>query len=192
MSDRDSLLDTLHQLLLDAPEGLGEYALLKALRERRFEPLPEGPLSDPLILFRCHFLLFNALYRLRDRLNGEGLAQLEIQPLCIRLLPWRAGQQALAEDDPLRAYYLDESQLGTSAKEVEDLLASFWVRQAAPGDRARALALLKLEDDGELSRRRIRDRYRRLAAEHHPDRGGDARRMVELNEAMEILERYYR
>ena len=192
MSDRDSLLDTLHQLLLDAPEGLGEYALLKALRERRVEPLPEGPLSDPLILFRCHFLLFNALYRLRDRLNGGGLAQLQIQPLCIRLLPWQAGQQALAEDDALRAYYLDESQLGTSAEEVEDLLASFWVRQAAPSDRARALALLKLEDDGELSRRRIRDRYRRLAAEHHPDRGGDARRMVELNEAMEILERYYR
>ena len=36
----------------------------------------------------------------------------------------------------------------------------------------------------------IRRAYRRLALRHHPDRGGDAERMKELNQAYEYLMRY--
>ena len=36
-------------------------------------------------------------------------------------------------------------------------------------------------------RREIERRYKRLAAEHHPDRGGDEERMKSLNEAYRVL-----
>jgi curved DNA-binding protein CbpA len=39
----------------------------------------------------------------------------------------------------------------------------------------------------DATRREIERRYKRLAAEHHPDRGGDEERMKSLNEAYRIL-----
>jgi len=39
----------------------------------------------------------------------------------------------------------------------------------------------------DATRREIEQRYKRLAAQHHPDRGGDEERMKSLNEAYRIL-----
>jgi len=39
----------------------------------------------------------------------------------------------------------------------------------------------------DATRREIERRYKRLAAEHHPDRGGDEERMKTLNEAYRVL-----
>ncbi len=39
----------------------------------------------------------------------------------------------------------------------------------------------------DATRREIEQRYKRLAAEHHPDRGGDEERMKSLNEAYRVL-----
>ena len=41
--------------------------------------------------------------------------------------------------------------------------------------------------DAEAARREIERRYKRLAAEHHPDRGGDEERMKSLNAAYRVL-----
>ncbi len=41
-----------------------------------------------------------------------------------------------------------------------------------------------------ISWRDIVDRYRFLAAKHHPDSGGDAEKMARINEAYEILKKY--
>jgi len=41
--------------------------------------------------------------------------------------------------------------------------------------------------DAEATRREIERRYKRLAAEHHPDRGGDEERMKTLNAAYRVL-----
>ena len=62
------LADQVLQLLQAAPDGLAEYALIQQLKSRHSGHLPNLPLTDKLVLFRIHFLLFNALYRLRDRL----------------------------------------------------------------------------------------------------------------------------
>ena len=62
------LPDQLLHLLRAAPDGLAEYALIQQLRAGHSSHIPNLPLSDKLVLFRTHFLLFNALYRLREQL----------------------------------------------------------------------------------------------------------------------------
>lgn len=185
------LTDQLLQLLRESPEGISEFQLIQQLKARHSTHIPNLPLIDKLVLFRTHFLVFNALYRLRDRLWVENAAHLEIGPLQIRLSPYVSGVQALGEQDALRTYYLDEQHLRqTTERDVEKLLESFWTRMQGNEEKAAALALFELED-GPVDYALIKLRYRQLVSQHHPDRGGSTTRLQSINKAMEILERYY-
>ncbi|MBB4863842.1 hypothetical protein HNP46_002702 [Pseudomonas nitritireducens] len=192
--DLDPSLDLagqLLQLLQEASEGISEFQLIQQLKARHSTHVPNLPLTDKLVLFRTHFLVFNALYRLRDRLWEENSAHLEIGPLQIRLSPYMSGVQALGEQDALRSYYLDEKNLKeTTERDVEKLLESFWTRMQGNEEKAAALALFELED-GPVDYALIKLRYRQLVSQHHPDRGGSTTRLQSINKAMEILERYY-
>lgn len=186
------LADQVLQLLQAAPEGMAEYALIQQLKSRRSGHLPNLPLTDKLVLFRTHFLLFNALYRLRDRLWQAQTHLLEISPLCIRLLPYQPGSSALSERDELRDYYLDMSHLqSTDERDVERLLTSFWTRMQGGDEKQAALELFELNNERTLDLPRIKQRYRQMVSLHHPDRGGSTERLQSINLAMEILERYY-
>lgn len=187
------LSDQLLELLRGAPEGLSEYQLIQALKARHSTHIPHLELTDKLVLFRTHFLVFNALYRLRDQLNGEGAVQLAISPLCVQLLPYVAGAAALSELDPLREYYLDLCNLrDTTEEDVEKLLASFWTRMQGSEEKLAALELFGLHGGSQpLSLAVIKQRYRQLVSQHHPDRGGSTSRLQSINKAMEILQRYY-
>ncbi|VXC60202.1 DNA-J related protein [Pseudomonas sp. 8Z] len=192
LNPSQDLAEQVLQLLQSSPDGLSEYALIQQLKERHSGHLPDLPLTDKLVLFRTHFLLFNALYRLRDTLWQQGTHLLEISPLCIRLLPYQAGSEALSERDELRDYYLDMSQLqGTDERDVERLLTSFWTRMQGGEEKLAALQLFELDDDTPLDLARIKLRYRQLVSLHHPDRGGSTQRLQSINKAMEILARYY-
>ncbi|MFI8737506.1 DNA-J related domain-containing protein [Ectopseudomonas toyotomiensis] len=181
------------QLLQAAPDGIAEYTLIQQLKDRHSSHVPNLPLADKLVLFRTHFLLFNALYRLRERLWQEQTHLLEISPLCIRLLPYQPGNAALSERDALRDYYLDMSNLqGTDERDVERLLTSFWTRMQGGEEKQAALELFELANERSLDLPRIKQRYRQMVSEHHPDRGGSTERLQSINLAMEILERYYR
>ncbi|WP_263146458.1 DNA-J related domain-containing protein [Pseudomonas sp. RIT-PI-AD] len=197
LPDLDPSLDLADQALelLDAtPEGLSEYALIQRLKARHSTHIPHCGLDDKLVLFRTHFLLFNALYRLRDRLWGEGRAHLSISPLCVRLLPFQPGTANLSERDPLRDYYLDLRHLReTSERDVEKLMESFWSRMQGGDEKQAALALFELDERSRrLDLTLIKQRYRQLVSLHHPDRGGSTARLQSINLAMEILQRYYR
>ena len=186
------LADQVLQLLQAAPDGLAEYALIQQLKSRHSGHLPNLPLTDKLVLFRTHFLLFNALYRLRDRLWQEQTHLLEISPLCIRLQPYQHGSSALSERDELRDYYLDMDNLrDTDERDVERLLTSFWTRMQGGEEKQAALGLFELDEQAPLDLARIKHRYRQLVSQHHPDRGGSTERLQSINKAMEILERYY-
>ncbi len=177
------------EILESHPEGLGEHRLMRLLGEAGLEPFVELDFHDPLALFQAHFLLFHVLYRLRDHFHEQRRAQLQIHTLAIRLGPYLPGEEGLARDDPLRRYYLDLENLERVDREaVEVLLDRFWRRLADRGDtelRRRALAELGLSEP--VSLEEIRRRYRKLAARHHPDRGGDATRMQRLNAAWRVL-----
>lgn len=192
--DLDHSLDLADQLLIllrEAPDGISEFQLIQQLKARHSSHIPNLALTDKLVLFRTHFLVFNALYRLRDRLWEENAAHLEIGPLQIRLSPYMSGVQALGEQDSLRSYYLDEKHLKeTTERDVEKLLESFWTRMQGNEEKAAALALFELED-GPVDYALIKLRYRQLVSQHHPDRGGSTTRLQSINKAMEILERYY-
>jgi hypothetical protein len=187
------LADQLLQLLKAAPAGLSEYQLIQQLKSGHCTHIPNLPLLDKLVLFRTHFLVFNALYLLRERLWSEQRAHLAIDPLCIQLLPYQAGYAALSEHDPLRDYYLDLDNLrDTDERDVEKLLASFWTRMQGGEEKLAALELFELNDSQQpLDLATIKHRYRQLVSQHHPDRGGNTERLQSINKAMEILERYY-
>lgn len=192
MNDEIDPTGQLLELLKAAPQGLSEYELL--LRLSRWQGADERLPADPLELFRTHFLLFHTLYTLRDQLHAQGQAVLQITPLCIRLLPYQPGENALGENDPLRAYYLDLNQLrDTDADDVHAMLGHFWMRLQGGEEKQAALAILELDAQGTgLDLATIRQRYRQLVSLHHPDRGGSTQRLQRINEAMETLQRYYR
>ena len=187
------LCDHVHQLLSAAPEGLSEYDLIQQLKMRHCTHIPNLPLTDQLVLFRTHFLVFNALYRLRDRLWAAQSNYLQISALNSQLLPYQSGSAELSEHDPLRDYYLDMSQLrDTDEQDVTRLLSSFWSRMQGGEEQQAALQLFELSDSAQaLTPTLIKHRYRQLVSLHHPDRGGSTERLQSINKAMEILERYY-
>ncbi|MDE3739815.1 MULTISPECIES: DNA-J related domain-containing protein [Pseudomonas] len=194
LDPNQDLSDQLHELLRGAPEGLSEYQLIQALKAHHSTHIPHLELTDRLVLFRTHFLVFNALYRLRDHLNAAGQAQLAISPLCVQLLPYKPGTtSSLSELDPLRDYYLDLKNLrDTTEEDVERLLASFWTRMQGSEEKLAALELFGLHNGSQpLSLAVIKQRYRQLVSQHHPDRGGSTSRLQSINKAMEILQRYY-
>lgn len=190
---RSRLLDTI-QLVLEAhPQGLNEHALIKALGETGVIEVTPATFSDTMTLFRTHFLVYNALYELKDDLIRKAHWILEISAVNIQLHPYEFGHDLLEIKDPMRDYYLDLTALQeTTEEELDDMLRNFWKKvdteeekQVKRGLSQRALACLELNEP--ITFTEIKQRYRKLAMQHHPDRGGDPSKIQEINEAMAIL-----
>lgn len=186
-------LETLLLALLEAhPAGLSEHALLKELRQRN-ALFASFNAREPLSLFRGHFLLFHMFYRLRDRLCRERGDQLVVDPLRIVLKPLAAtdnfavnNSRPLIETDALRAWYSDLRRWTTiTSVEVVTLLRQFAMVRHANSQRRSALAELGLQDPVDAAA--IKQRYRRLAMQHHPDRGGDSAQLCRINAALAVL-----
>lgn len=189
ISIAENLFDWIYVTLRQNPQGVSEHELLKQLRGEGGDESSafwSSAFNNNHSLFKAHFLLFHILYRLRNRLWEQKLGHLDISPIKIQLLPFVEGEDSLAEYDRLMEYYLDISNLeSTSPREVDEMLAGFYIKLNRKDNRQQALQVLGLEDpvdDGE-----IKKQYRRLAMEHHPDRGGDNQRLQEINSAVRIL-----
>ena len=178
---------TLLELLERHPDGISEYELFNQLAALNFPDYHESARRPALGLFRAHFALFHALYRLRDRLWDERRGQLEIHTLCIQLSAYCAQHSDLpSRRDPLRDYYLDARHLqDTTAGDVEQLLGKFWRRFGPRDQREQALGVLGLNDP--VDDVTIKQTWRRLAMQHHPDRGGSEQRLQEINAALTAL-----
>ncbi len=185
-----ALQQQLLQLLREHPGGLDEYTLLKLLQQGQQPGFPQIPLTEPLPLFHMHFLLFHLLYRLREHLWESQSGHLHISPLQIQLRRYQSAPAALSQPDSLRDYYLNINHLyETSEAQVKAGLDWFWQKLAAGEARQAALHTLALSEPVEYAA--IKRRYRELAAQHHPDRGGDTAHFQTINQAMAVLERYY-
>lgn len=173
--------------ILSEGEAKNEYELLKILQQdERLGPLLSTAAGDSLALYRAHFFLFHALYQLADELAQSQLALLEISPLVIRWCDYRAGQQHLTQPDAVREYYLDwQNYDKTDAQDVDELLASFWIGMHRMENRDDALTALGLSDP--VDDETIRKAYQRLAMQHHPDRGGDDKKIQAINAAVKLL-----
>lgn len=177
--------DALRVLFAGPVQEYSEYEILKALREQDIFQQPE--LDNTFSLFHQHFLLFHCLYRLQLELLQQQQGILVISPLSISRHAYQhSRQQQPAQHDPLCEYYLDLQHLHkTTAQDVDDLIRQFWQRLGNTEQRQQALATLGLSE--QASTQEIKQRYRRLAMRHHPDRGGDAATLQLIHAAMKIL-----
>ncbi len=188
------LIEGIRCILEVAIEPLSEYELIQMLNEQGWS-LPTNA-NDSLDLFTSHFLVFNALYQLQVYYWAED-KYLEISALAIQLhsvIKKESSSTDVAHytsDEALRAYYLDMTQLTNATEDsVNQLLNQFWERLLANDDSDKALAIFSLELPVTYSE--IKKRYRSLAMEHHPDRGGDLVKFKEVNWAFGVLQRIYR
>jgi len=167
------------------PNGIGEYDLMTNLKSQGYFEFLSRP-ALPHELFQAHFFLFHSLYLLSISLFEEKSHLLNIHTLNIQLLPYQAGENALQEDDKLKAYYLDFNHLeNTSEEDVYDMLASFWNKYNKFESREEALSELGLKDP--VDDYIIKQEYRRLIMQHHPDRGGDTEKLQKLNDVIKSL-----
>lgn len=182
----ERFIEDVHHVLQGSPQGVGEYDLLQALREHGTYSFLLADAGDTYALFRAHFMLSHALYRLRDLLKHKQEAHVDIGPLQIKLLPYQFSEQGLDTLDKLRGYYLDFSNLELiTSEEVDELIASFWVNMHQLDHREDALTELGLSDP--VDNETIKQTYKKLVMEHHPDRGGDKERLQTINTAMDRL-----
>ncbi|TYL46678.1 DNA-J related domain-containing protein [Marinomonas sp. IMCC 4694] len=186
------LVDPILTLLKKQPNGTSEFDILKALKEQlpAFNTLAE---DANLALFRQHFLIMNALYQLQQSLWQDEKLLLNISALRIYLTRasdvQRSDSTSLdnSVDAKLAAYYLDWGEYEkTDANDVSDLLNRFFTGIHVSGDREAALNTLQI-DVANPSKADIKQQYRKLAQQHHPDRGGDQDVFIDLRKAYEYL-----
>lgn len=185
-------IQTILREILDAhPAGMSEYDLLKGLAEHNVSLFNEDYFKSPLGLFQRHFLLFHCLYLLRDKLRTTRQGDMEIHCLGIQVIPYgNTSSDHPALLDPLAGYYLDLDNLkSTDESDVLRLLDNFWQKFAGEDQRDEALAVMQLTHP--TSYPDIKQQYRRLAMQWHPDRGGEPAQFQRLEWAMGILRILY-
>jgi DnaJ-domain-containing protein 1 len=184
---KNRILDQLYKILCRTPAGIKEYELYQQLKKTGISPFHDSNLSDELILYRIHFLLFHLLYTLQDRLRATEGEDLEIHCLNIQLKPWSSQDNSIPTVvDPMRSYYMEIERLETVQRhEVQNMISSFWQQLQQQEGRDNALAELGLVDP--VGQEEIKKQYRKQAKDHHPDRGGDPDRFLRLAAAVEIL-----
>jgi len=190
MSFSDLQRKTLQQQLKSAleinPLGYSEFELLQLLEDS----MPSSPANanSTLTLFQRHFALMHCLYRLREQLWQSDGVNLKISPthILIEQVQETKNQDINNSISPtLRDYYLNWENFHTSSEEVDGLLNQFWQDYAKYISQDEAWAILDLPIGS--SKDKVRERYRELAAKHHPDKGGEQEQFVKIRAAYEIL-----
>lgn len=185
------LIPEILQLLYQHPQGISEYEILNHLGAHSAfgdHNAHEDQLHLPL--FKKHFMVMNALYQLQSNLWEDEQLVLEISPLKTVLTHSVASRidshPAISENSKLSIYYLNWHNLEeTTEEDVVKLHQLFWERFNYQEGEGSALKILGLSSGA--STESINTHYRKLAAKHHPDKGGSPERFIEIRKAYEIL-----
>lgn len=179
--------------------GISEYELITLLKLPPYEIFDTHALSDTLVLFQTHFILFHSLYKLRDDWRRKEIGELEICATNIKLKPYLANtEKSLETIDPLGEYYLNWQNLhDTNEEELNSLLDDFWHKMLKPNiranhsshDIAEAIDVLGLSEYriDELSFDQVKAQYRKLQHSYHPDKGGCLESTQRITKAYKIL-----
>lgn len=191
MKDDEILIDLVARVIREHEGSISEYDLLKACRSHSVMVAIEESCQKQLQLqlFRQNFTLMNALYQLQQQWSELG-EWLDISLMSIQLKTLSVGdglqQLSISGRESLRDYYLDwDNYYSTSADDVESLLSDFWLSFNKFDQHPQALSVLGLK--GGEPRSVIEKRYRQLASQHHPDKGGCGEEFIKIREAYEIL-----
>ena len=170
--------------------------------------LPES-LSPEQELFQKNFFLMNALFQLAESVTESGWL-LFFDGVDVKLTALEEQHSFgdstnthsisnhkkvnLIADHNLRNYYLDEKHLTLNDQEINQLLTNFWQKyrqqQNHPQHIITAKQRLLLPLDAELSTTMLKQAFRQLAQENHPDRGGNTDKFIEIRQAFELLSRF--
>lgn len=180
------------EILKRATDKIGEYDIISRLEQQGIV-FPVDNDSYNVSMFKKHFMTMNALYHLQRDLFEDGY-YLNITALDINIEPLgqATNDQALMDsvEHKVRDYYLDWRHFdNTSEDEINELLSNFWDMYYALDKQAEALAILELHPGA--SWENVKQAYRRLVIEHHPDKGGKDARFIEIREAYEVLRCFY-
>lgn len=201
-SPESCLKESIRLLLETNEQALSEYDIIRSLNEQGWGLSLDA--TESTVLFKTHFLVYHALYELQMEYWQEQQRLLDISALTIGFVNCgvltdkqsRATNIANDEQRPvsyeshqaLRDYYLDLSHLEKATEStVNELLNQFWSRFVASDDKTKALAILDLPANTDL--KTLKQRYRALAMEHHPDRGGEAEQFQQINWAFGVLQK---
>ena len=175
--------------------------------------------ADSLALYRHHFLLFHLLYRLQDGFYQEGkhlyvhfmrtfLTDYPPPGRCRFYHPHDGRFCADAADDAdycrfhrdkvgddalahlsVRSFYLDTANYDAlDARTIDAFMNGTWEILTHYADYENSFAALDLPLSADIPM--VKKRFRRLAKQHHPDRGdGAADRFLEINRAYHVLMR---
>jgi hypothetical protein len=193
---QDALSETIHLMtdliasyLADGTQ-CSEFELITWLQAPDQGVFRADAMSDSVTLFRSHFLVMHCLYQLRNHWLTEQRGFLEISALNIILRPVSERAEhtlksAIAQQDPLAAYYLDLNELETDEESIDALLNDFWRRMVIPDNYDADLATLELQPP--VDSISVRQQYRRLAMRYHPDKGGDGEQFRRVSAAYQRL-----
>ena len=169
-----------------------EFELIKTLQKPPYCLFEDNVFANELSLFQTHFVIHNALYRLRDIGLAQGLYDIDTLTTQISLIYHSKvsskTEQTTSQISPLtvhdrpeviklREYYLDWCNFEkTGEQDVAALLASFW-QTYSKFDRTQqneqlkqALASLGFEQLPTMPE--LKTRYKKLSTQIHPDKGG--------------------
>jgi hypothetical protein len=172
--------------------ALGEvkiYELVQKVAEHNVYPWSSEPL---LALYQKQFVAQAALCELHYLWAVEGKRTLVLTPVSVFAQACTGDSQSAAlceiERTPNFAFYLNTDNFYSATSEsVAHLLDGFWKRYDGHVNRLPALNVLNLPEGSSWST--IHARFRELASQHHPDKGGDAAVFVDIRMAFESLRR---
>ena len=177
------------ELLNELELPLTEYQLIQQIK-LKLSTFPTLSESHSVALFQLNFLVMNALYQLQEELLQEHLylsispLKIDLQPLSSTCSETRALSQNL--DSRLSEYFFDWSHFeDTGESEVEALLQQFWKYFLNNDLTQRAYQTLAVSPDANWTE--IKNAYRKQALRHHPDKGGQSTRFIEIRQAYEVL-----
>lgn len=189
------LENALSLILKQYPEGKSEYEIFSILQQAPYQIFDKTSLSEPLMLFQSHFVLFHCLYQLRADYLSEQIADIDIHTTNIKLLPYQRNKPELSKLDRLQVYYLDWNNFSdTSEQDVAILLDNFWSSMSGrntPIDTNKVEAAYEYFDlpmNSDL--RQVKTIYHKYQHLHHPDKGGDKNISQQIEANFKCLKSY--
>lgn len=172
------------------PDGTTEYEIIKHLENLRlFQDLAA---EDELALFQKHFIVMNSLYQLQADMWRDDNIFLDISSVRVRLIIDNHNEiadstvKSISDNSALSGYYLDwENFKSTDQEKVLEMLNGFWQLFYNQDKISGAYQTLDLSMSEPLEI--VTKQYRKLAAIHHPDKGGNRDNFIAIRQAYEVI-----
>jgi len=144
-------------------------------------------------IFNDNFLLMNGLYQLQQHGLEQQIFSLDIGSLWIELMPFKKAQETKLKQGAsaiMSEYYLNWNNFTTTTPEqVVGYLKQFWSFYQGSEHIDDALSCLGCEKHDDWQQ--IKQQYKKLSLQHHPDRDGSHQEFQQIQQAYQQLKVHY-